>query len=81
MTLDERVKDVQKRLDFATGINLRPEEWHVLLVSIVKDARQDGAEEERETCAKIAEDGKEFKPRDHRYEAELIASQIRARSS
>lgn len=48
MTVDERVIEIQKRLDFAVTRNFTPYDWHNLLVSIVKIARQDGAEAERE---------------------------------
>ena len=60
MTLTERLKDVRKRLDFVSEIkNLSPEDYQAVLVSIIRNARCDGVEDEREACANTARSAKE----------------------
>lgn len=57
MTVKERLSDVQRRLSYAYEIkNLRPEDWQAILVSIIRDCQRDGAEREREACAKVADE-------------------------
>lgn len=57
MTLVERLKEVKKRLGLASEIkSLRPEDWQAVLVSVIRDCQRDGAEAEREACAKISDD-------------------------
>lgn len=81
MTIDERVNNVKKRLDFMVAKALSGQEAHDVLVWIVKASRQDGAEAEREACAMIA-NKLEYKE-DFMYwqaVASEIEKQIRARS-
>lgn len=56
MTLVERLADIRKRLDFLATIKGRPEDYQAVLVAIIRDCHQDGADVEREACARIASD-------------------------
>lgn len=55
MKLTERLKDIQKRLSYVAEMkNARPEDYQAVLVAIIRDCQRDGAEFERQACAKIA---------------------------